>query len=427
MINEFHNKNNMKGLKKLEANSIDCMITDPPYGYNFMNKGWDKILPPIATWKECLRVLKPGSFAFVMSAPRQDVLSRMIINLEDAGFKTGFTSIYWTYASGFPKAGNIGKLVDKKIGVKREIIGKYKSTIPQISPRKNFGKRYGDKDNYKQNITVPSSPEAKTLDGSYAGFQPKPAVEVIIVAMKPLNQPTYIDQALSNGKGVTWLDDCRVPYQSDDDNGRFPANLLVSDDVLNNGNITKSIGSLTNTTPSKANKQIYNYKNYDNMYTSGTHHNDSGSFSRYFDLDAWWNKNITDLPPEVQDTFPWLIVPKASSSEKNEGLDNLKEQETNYGSGGGAMPSGNNNNIKTKTKNIHPTVKPLKLMSYLITLGSRPNDIILDPYGGSGTTGIAAYRLKRQFILFESEPKYHEIAKARLLNETKTKDAFDKW
>ncbi len=82
---------------------------------------------------------------------------------------------------------------------------------------------------------------------------------------------------------------------------------------------------------------------------------------------------------------------------------------------------------KQPSRNSHPTVKPLKLMSYLITLGSRPGDIILDPYGGSGTTGIAAYQLDRDFILFESEPEYHEIAEARLKNEEKKKGGFDKW
>jgi len=82
-------------LKEIESNSIDEMCTDPPYGYSFMNKDWDKAIISVDIWRECLRVLKPGAFAFVMSAPRQDVLSHMIVNLTDAGFVTNFTSIYW--------------------------------------------------------------------------------------------------------------------------------------------------------------------------------------------------------------------------------------------------------------------------------------------------------------------------------------------
>ena len=103
-------------LKEIKSNTIDLICTDPPYGYSFMNKGWDKAIIPVNTWRECLRVLKPGAFAFVMSAPRQDVLSYMTINLTNAGFKTDFTSIYWAYATGFPKAANTSKLIDKKAG-----------------------------------------------------------------------------------------------------------------------------------------------------------------------------------------------------------------------------------------------------------------------------------------------------------------------
>lgn len=308
-------------LQKIAEDTIDLMVTDPPYGYQFMNKDWDKVVVGVETWKECLRVLKPGAFAFIMSSPRQDVLSRMIVNLQDAGFRTDFTSIYWTYASGFPKAKNL-------------------------------------------------------KDGSYTGFQPKPAVEVILVVMKQLSEKSFTDQALSNGKGVTWLDNCRIPYtdlgemyqdrkgysagrnegwkreahkhytpSSGNQKGRFPANLLVEDDVLNDG-----------------------------------------SYSRYFDLDKWY-----------ETTFPFAIIPKVSKSEKNKGLDKWIYPETE-------KPIVNN----------HPTVKPLRLMSWLITLGSRPNDLILDPFCGSGTTCIAAEQLQRRCIGIELNADYVTIALKRL-------------
>jgi len=106
----------LEKLKEIDDNSIDLLCSDFPYGYSFMNKSWDKALVDIPTLKECLRVLKPGSWAFVMCAPRQDVLSHMIVNLSDAGFKTNFTSIYWAYSTGFPKAANTSKLVDKRGG-----------------------------------------------------------------------------------------------------------------------------------------------------------------------------------------------------------------------------------------------------------------------------------------------------------------------
>lgn len=169
-----------------------------------MGKSWDKTLPDIGIFKECFRVLKPGAFAFVMSAPRSDVCARMMLLLEDAGFEIGFTPIYWTYASGFPKAMNIGKMVDKRLGVEREVTG-YESKHINRPQTDNWDKSAQPiskgifteaKGGGLQPITAPATPEAKALDGSYGGFQPKPAVEVIIVAMKPLSEKTYVDQAL---------------------------------------------------------------------------------------------------------------------------------------------------------------------------------------------------------------------------------------
>jgi DNA modification methylase len=303
-------------LRTLEDNSVDLIVTDPPYGYSFMGKDWDKAVPSTELWKECLRVLKPGAFAFIMSAPRSDVLSRMIVRIEDAGFRVDFSPIYWTYASGFPKAMNIGKMVDKRLGLHKPIMVPTKSgNLPEQAGDVALGAT-GFTD-----ISERVSDAAKALDGSYGGFQPKPAVEVVIVAMKPLSEKTYVDQALKNGKGITWLDDVRT-------SGRFPANLLVEDDVL-------------------------------------------GDHSRFFSLDSW------------ADTLPFLAVAKASKREKGE-------------------------------DNKHPTVKPLKLMSYLITLGSRPGDTILDPFMGSGTTGVAAKALEREFIGIELSEEYHEIATARV-------------
>jgi site-specific DNA-methyltransferase (adenine-specific) len=97
------NGDSLEILKKLEDNSVDLTLTDPPYGYSFMGKQWDKALPNIEIWKECYRVMKPGSFIFVMSAPRSDVQSRMSIDLENAGFVTSFTPIFWVYSSGLTR------------------------------------------------------------------------------------------------------------------------------------------------------------------------------------------------------------------------------------------------------------------------------------------------------------------------------------
>jgi site-specific DNA-methyltransferase (adenine-specific) len=438
-------------MRGLSEDSIDFICTDPPYGYSFMGKEWDKAVPSVAIWRECLRVLKPGAFMCVMSAPRSDVQCAMISRLQEAGFRLDFTPIYWTYASGFPKAGNIGKLVDKRLGVESEIVGYSKAGATAMGQNSGW--------NDHNNTTTPAirkatSPQAKALDGSYAGFQPKPAVEVVIVAMKPLSEKTYVDQALNNGKGISWLDEGRIPADTPltyggmsaasvdgvyrDDNwvpkdiekktvaGRFPANLLVSDDVLNDGVERKSPAPYVQQT--KVRGDVYELGSLNNKHGKvSTHHGDSGSYSRYFDLDKWAS------------TLPWLICPKASKSEKNKGLEHMPDKHVTVAQGnrnpvcmtcGGSRHSdGGTGGRPTQcdcetpnwkepqniaAKNGHPTVKPLKLMSYLITLFSRPGDVILDPFVGSGTTCLAAQKLDRTSIGIEREAEYAVIAEARL-------------
>jgi hypothetical protein len=406
------NGDSLNVLKTIKDETVDAVITDPPYGYSFMYKDWDKAVPSVDIWRECLRVLKPGGWCMVMSAPRSDVQNAMISRLMEAGFRLDFTPIYWTYASGFPKAGNVGKLVDKRLGAEREMIPVDSAAGTRYMSNAGNHRPWMDNPDHKVAGKDPVSPQAKALDGSYTGFQPKPAVEVVIVAMKPLSEKTYVDQALKNGKGITWLDDGRIPTdtpwsrstttkddirggntvkgevrrietgesQAMNSRGRFPANLLVSDEALN-------------------------------------------GHSKFFDLDAWAEavrglsrvQDFDELPDKVcvtqpnsqevngetrpeklpmeqsagLDKLPFLIVPKASKSEKNAGTD----------------------------KNHHPTVKPLKLMSYLITLTTREGDTVLDPFVGSGTTVVAAKQLGRIGIGIEREQEYAVIAAARLAHK----------
>ena len=191
-------------LKKFPDNSTDLIVTDPPYGYKFMGKDWDKAVPSIEIWKECNRVLKPGAFAFIMSAPRQDVLCRNLVNIENAGFKTNFTSIFWTYASGYPKARSISKLIDKKLGAEREKIARNPNSRENCDKSNTiYESGTVGKTAY---ITKPATEEARRLDGSYAGFQPKPAVEVIIVAMKPwMKKPIQIKRFQTAKESLGWM------------------------------------------------------------------------------------------------------------------------------------------------------------------------------------------------------------------------------
>ena len=481
-------------LKEIASNSIDLICCDPPYQLDsirsrfgkpgsapakdgvyartakgFMGKQWD-VLPPVEVWRECLRVLKPGAFAFIMTTPRQDSLCQILGDLSEAGFMMGFSSIYWTYATGFPKAGNIAKLVDKRlkvtpktIAVKKQKGAKFKLAQEQMD---NMG--FNDPDRTEFKITEATSKMAKELDGSYGGFQPKPAIEIILVCMKPLSEKTYIAQALKNGKGITYLDNCRVPYESENDKsgwsktgadgskgyqdtntfkirpitakeiqercvskGRFPANLLVSADVLNDGKIF-SHGKAEK--PYSYKDKKYKVKGFipDIRPNAPSNYADSGSFSRYFDLDKWWEERIKELPESVRKTFPFLIVPKASRSERNKviiggtGSNTFnkkckkcgKWQRHHTGKWGEFYKkyacTCKEPDWEEPTGNKHPTVKPIKLISYLIILGSRKGDTVLDPFMGSGTTGIACKLLNRDFVGVEGEKEYMTIAKARI-------------
>ena len=483
-LNKIYNMDAIEGLKQLEDNSIDAIVSDPPYQRDsinkrfgkdnsaiaqygndgsfqrltkgFMGKEWD-VLPSVDILKECLRVLKSGAFSMWLMTPRQDSQLEFLLRLREAGFVISFTPIYWNYLTGFPKATNISKAVDKKLGYNEEVVGKGRSGAKETHHVMNMVYEEGKTSSLmggEYSITKPASDEAKRLDKSFAGFQPKPAVEVIIVAMKPLSEKSYVEQALRNGKGITWLGNCKIPYASDDDkesarfgtqtdirgnkfntnrpsegnvyernvlssdDGRFPANLLVSDNVLD----IKSDGTLA---PVKSGQKGFGGNIYGKYKTGGddgrTFYSDKESdksISRYFSLDAWWNERIKSLPQEVKKTFPFMYVPKASKSERNTGLEGLQSKEV-YGHKEESRKLGiaeviHNGKGVTKHNNFHPTVKPIKLMSYLITLTTQENDVVLDPFMGSGTTAISSILLNRKFIGFEREKEYFDIANARI-------------
>lgn len=234
-------------------------------------------------------------------------------------------------------------------------------------------------------------------------------MEIILVAMKPLSEKTFVDQALKNQKGVTWLEEGRIPFASAGDvkvtetknrhadfgsgprenrfygadlrprreqgnydaaRGRFPANLLVSDDVLNTGESHGGHGHF-NVKGAPPAKEVYEGGWRSFQRAADVQLKDAGSFSRYFDLDRWFKCRF-------------IITPKASHSERGEG------------------------------SRVHPTIKPIKLFSYLITIGSRIGDLVLDPFIGTGTAALAARMLGRHYIGIDIEPEYIKIAKARL-------------
>ena len=367
---KLHNENCLTTLKNITDNYIDSIVTDPPYGYKFMGKDWDKALPSKEIWKECYRVLKPGGFAFIMSSPRTDVSSRLGIMLEDVGFITTFTPIYWTYTSGFPKGYNMGQSAEKLLTT-----GSARRADRNLGnlDRNRWGSENGGPAQTGGQLDL-TKEESKLLQNSYGGFQPKPAVELIMVVMKPLFKKNFVEQALDNNKGITRLLDCNIINEGEDD--RIMSNLILSDDVLNDN-------------------------------------------SKFFQIDTWWEKKVNSLGERIKDEFPFLLVKKPNKTEKENGIISVEEKQG--GVYAGNVQEKNNNSIGAntsrkprKTKNDHPTVKPIQLMSYLVNLGSSNGEIVLDPFMGSGTTGIACKLNNRYFIGVELDERYYNIAKDRI-------------
>jgi len=410
-------------LKELEDNSIDAIVTDPPYGLSFMGKKWDYDVPSVDIWKECLRVLKPGGYLLSFAGTRTQ--HRMAVNIEDAGFEIR-DMIAWVYGSGFPKSLNIGKAVDKLQGNERKIVGTQKlgGTAATLKGKANR------KDWYDQGEGGTYTPEISITQGTSEwegwGTALKPALEPISVCRKPLEKGLNIAQnCLKWGVGGINIDGCRVEIDPIADasqlrtmnrsakeekngwgmnqnagdipqvvshTGRFPANLIHdgSDEVVGLFPNSKSTGGSGKASMKTAPNDIYgSYKEgYKSANLGGL--GDSGSASRFF------------------------YCAKASKRERNIGCEGLEEKETRV-TNQYKMPreDGSIREVPVK-RNSHPTVKPIALMEYLVKLVSREGQVVLDPFMGSGTTGMACKKLDREFVGIEMMPEYMEIAKCRI-------------
>lgn len=379
-------------LKKLPENSVDSIVTDPPYGLSFMGKKWDYDVPSKEVWQECLRVLKPGGYLLSFAGTRTQ--HRMAVNIEDAGFEIR-DMIAWVYGSGFPKSLNIGKVVDKLQGNERDILG--------------------------------DNPNHRPSEWEGWGTALKPALEPITVARKPLSEKTVAQNILKWGTGGINIDGSRVGTEGGGthcDNrsengecvghnnagkstsgetihakqtgiiqGRFPANLIHdgSDEVISlfpNSKSTPNLGHVRkgnvigdNRTPAAAGQFG------DGAWIEGSNYSDSGSAARFF------------------------YCAKASKTDRDEGLDTEQTRKINSYS---ESREGMYKNRNTMQKNNHPTVKPTKLMQYLVKLVTPKGGVVLDPFMGSGSTGKACKLEGFGFIGIEREEEYIKIAEARI-------------
>jgi site-specific DNA-methyltransferase (adenine-specific) len=381
---------NMASLKQLPDNSIDSVVTDPPYGLNFMGKKWDYDVPSVEFWTEVYRVLKPGGHILSFGGTR--TYHRMVVNIEDAGFEIR-DQIMWIYGSGFPKSHNIGKAVDKIEGNKREVVGK--------SPNERLNKT--DCDSFDCN-GLKKELDITKGNSAYEGYGTnlKPAVEPICVARKPLSEKTVAANMMKWGTGGINVDGCRIEgaygdgenkvvegkeavmmdkydetrksgagmkqkIQVSNSEGRFPANIIFDEEAAQlldeQSGVSKS---------SKSNKQYNNDANGRVVKNSPggqrspeSTYSDKGGASRFF------------------------YVAKVSKKERNLG-------------------------VPEDMKSTHPTMKPINLMTYLIRLVTPENGIVLEPFMGSGSTGIAAMLEGRRFVGMEMDADYFKIAEKRI-------------
>jgi site-specific DNA-methyltransferase (adenine-specific) len=399
------NGNAKEVLTFMASNSIDSIVTDPPYELGFMGKSWDStgIANDVQLWKEVLRVLKPGGHLLSFGGSR--TYHRMAVAIEDAGFEIR-DQIMWVYGSGFPKSLNIDKAIDKAAGVEREVLG-VKRMQPDIRGN-NYaqGKRDYAGDTVPQYITEPATVAAKQWQGW--GTALKPAHEPIVLARKPV-EGTVANNVLTYGVGGINIDGTRVGSEG----GTFKASKPegVSNGIYGEGiNGKVDIGEL-NSGRFPANFIHDGSDEVVELFPNSKGNGATGGGEG----GIWTTGNKQQVSPGFTDSGSaarFFYCAKANKRDRNEGLEGFDTKEIHrYGAGIG---EGLTPNAPALDKNHHPTVKPTDLMQYLCRLITPPNGTILDPFLGSGSTGKAAMYEGFNFVGIELTDEYLPIAKARI-------------
>ncbi len=395
-------------------NSVDAIVTDPPYGLSFMGKKWDHNVPSIEVWRECIRILRPGGHLLSFGGTR--TYHRLVVAIEDAGFEIR-DQVQWIYGQGFPKSLNIGLSADKSLGLQLDrgtAIKRGVNNPPNQTKSASETPKYEAKSDF-----------AKQWSGW--GTALKPANEPICLARKPLEKGLTVAANVQKwGTGGLNIDESRIAavdqsaldaavkrmtgnaanagefqnskhIKPNSAQGRFPANVILDEAAgemldaqtgeLKNGgqNATSRTGKII-----KANA----YGIYKEVAAPSNFVGDTGGASRFF------------------------YCAKASTSERNAGCEGMAEVWVATQNEGDAKEYKSEGRTASKKgglkRNFHPTVKPVKLMEYLVKLITPPGGIVLDPFMGSGTTGIAAVKLDALFIGIEMNEDYFKIAKSRI-------------
>ena len=442
-----------------------------------MGQKWDYDVPSVDVWKECYRVLKPGGHLLSFSGSR--TYHRMAVNVEDAGFEIR-DQIMWVYGSGFPKSLNIGKAIDKKLGNEREVVGKYKQTIPKITPWQNVD-RFESK-----NIQTKGSSEYEGW-----GTALKPAHEPIVLARKPF-RGDVASNVLEHGTGALNIDGCRVGdeeiiQRQKDMTAYHGNNFGPNNQVKSNGKTTTSIGRWPANFIhdgleeewskyfycAKANKKdrnegvniwqkqdlklelmeinqlikdtsedilmensVWNTIMFGNNITEQYQKDLTFIISMVLKLITDWkiynvsqNLNIKEYIQDVSKQFQENGLNLVENAEQIKILkQNTTGEKMELVLGVSLVVL----KMLLKIKEIenrtstHPTVKPTELMRYLCRLITPKNGTVLDPFMGSGSTGKAAILEGFSFIGVELSEEYLEIAKNRIKLFLLLKNANDK-
>jgi DNA modification methylase len=367
-------------LKYVQDNSIDSCVCDPPYGIKFMNKKWDHDVPSVELWKEVFRVLKPGAHLLSFFGTR--TYHRGVTNLEDAGFSI-IDQIGWAFGSGFPKSMDLSKAIDRELGSqgkKGEVKGKSGSKRNSMA---------GDFTGGEYHEYIPGSDEANAWKGW--GTALKPAWEPIVLARKPF-KGTFASNVLKHGTGALNIDDSRVA--TDEDLSKLKAFGTMPSNKVEGEGFSRPWMNDKQSILDKQNAAIQNMKEKGRWPANFIHNGD---------------EEVVEL---LGDAARFFYCAKVSVSERDEGLDELEDSTMNR-----VNPGGIENDPKwapVKRKNNHPTVKPVKLMSYLCRLITPPGGTVLDPFMGSGSTGVGAVKEGFNFVGIELDPHFLEIAKKRI-------------
>ena len=382
-------------LKELDDNSVDSIVTDPPYGLSFMGKKWDYDVPSQEIWEECYRVLKPGGHLLSFAGSR--TYHRMAVRVEDAGFEIR-DQIMWIYGSGFPKSMNIGKGVDKKFGNEREVVGTKDGKIDFSKSKKGDTSFYETAWNNKEYVDL----EVTKGNSPYEGWGTalKPAHEPIVMARKPLSEKTIVDNVLEWGTGGINIDDSRI----------------TTNDTLGGGATKGSVLAIDGFDRPWMHDEEKMKEFSDKMKEKVEHAQTLGRFPANIIFDEEAGKILDEQSEGGASRF--FYCPKTSKRDRNEGLDEFEDKQTQgmRANAGPALVSDDESG-RTTAKNNHPTVKPTDLMLYLIRLVTPKGGTTIDPFMGSGSTGKAAVRGGFDFVGIEREEEYMEIATARIQYE----------